>query len=375
MPKILFLTLKTFSLTGGIEKVCRILTRALYDIHTKSIAVHVASMYDKNSDIDLKYITKKHFKGFSGHQIKFVLSAIIKGMRSDIVILSHINLLFVALVIKAFSPKTRVIIYAHGIEIWRPIKSWKQKFLKNKCELWSVSRYTAQKLTEFHQIPSGKIKVIPNCLDPYLEIPIVFNKSAKLLKRYNLTSQQPVLFTLTRLSSTELYKGYDLVIEILPELIKKYPLIHYLLAGKADVKEKERLQELIAKNNLSQYVTLLGFLPDEELSEHFLLADVFVMPSRKEGFGLVFIEAAACGCKVIGGNQDGTTDALLNGQLGTLVDPERKEDIPQAIIQNLEKERSNTSSLAIQSLCLEHFSYQKYLQNIQKLLLAPGVCN
>ena len=372
MPdKILFLTLKTFSLTGGIEKVCRILTRALYDMSSVSKNILVASMHDQNSDCDSKYINQDQFKGFNGHKIKFILSAMIRGIRSDTVILSHINLLFVALLIKAFSPKTRIIVYAHGIEIWRNIKSWKQKFLKSKCELWSVSNYTAQKLAELHYIPAENIKVVPNCLDPYLEIPENFDKPVKLLQRYNLTPEQPVLFTLTRLSSTELYKGYDLIIEILPELIRRYPSIQYLLAGKADAEEKERLEALISSNNLGQHVTLLGFLPDEELTEHFLLADVFVMPSRKEGFGLVFIEAAACGCKVMGGNQDGTTDALLNGRLGTLVDPTNKEEIYKAIIRNLEEDRSDASSLAIQSLCLEYFNYQKYLQNIQQLLSAP----
>ncbi len=366
--KILFLTLKTFSLTGGIEKVCRILTRALYDIDSSLKNIHVISLYDKSTDRDLRYICKDEFDGFNGHRKRFILSAFRKGIRSDIVILSHINLLFVALLIKTFSPKTRIIVYAHGIEIWRTIKSWKQKFLKNKCELWSVSRYTAQKLIELHHVPAKNIAVIPNCLDPYLEIPSDFAKPIELLERYGLTSQQPILFTLTRLSSTELYKGYDLIIDILPELIKVHPTIHYLLAGKADQYEKERLQALILNNNLSQHVTLLGFLPDEELTEHFLLSDIFVMPSRKEGFGIVFIEAAACGCKVIGGNQDGTIDALLDGELGTLVHPTDKEAIYEAIISNLKHRKSEKSSQAIQSLCLEHFNYQTYLQHIQQLI-------
>ncbi len=368
--KVLLLTLKTFSLTGGVEKVSRIITKALYDMETilNKVKVVSFSMYDKDEDCISKYIPNHQFKGFGGKRVKFIREAFAKGIQSDVVILSHINLLFAALLIKTISPKTRIIVYAHGIEIWRPIPYWKSEFLKKKCELWSVSNYTSQKLQELHGIKSTQISVVLNCLDPYLEIPLEFSKPEKLLNRYNLTSDQPVLFTLTRLSSTELYKGYDLIIELLPRLLKIHPSIHYLLAGKADQKEKDRLEALIKQYDLQKQVTLSGFLPDEELTEHFLLSDVFVMPSRKEGFGIVFIEAAACGCKVIGGNQDGTVDALLDGKLGTLVHPTEKEAIYEAIITNLKKERSAVSSQAIQQLCLEHFSYQTYLQHIQQLI-------
>jgi glycosyltransferase involved in cell wall biosynthesis len=165
-----------------------------------------------------------------------------------------------------------------------------------------------------------------------------------------------------------LYKGYDLVIETMPDLIKKFPSLKYIIAGKADKEEKDRLSRLIETNNLSEHVTLLGFVPEEELSEHFLLADAFVMPSRKEGFGIVFIEAAACGCKTIAGNQDGSIDALLNGRLGTLVCPTDKDAIHDAIVKNLTTERTADTSLAIQSLCVRSFNYNRYYENIKNAI-------
>ena len=123
---------------------------------------------------------------------------------------------------------------------------------------------------------------------------------------------------------------------------------------------------------ISADVTLTGFIPDEELSVHFLLTDVFVMPSRKEGFGIVFIEAAASGCKIIGGNQDGSPQALLQGRLGTLIDPENKEALVKAITKSLNKPRSKRSSQTIQNLCLENFNYHQFIQRINELLIPDG---
>jgi phosphatidylinositol alpha-1,6-mannosyltransferase len=368
-PRVLFLTLRTFSLTGGIEEVCRVFSRVLFDMGFMLQNIAVYSMYDRTTDRDAKYIDRLSFKGFNGLRSLFLTRAVMKGMRSDVVIISHINLLFVALIIKRLSPKTRIIVYAHGTEIWRKIRGWKQRFLAKYCEVWAVSEFTSRKLQNMHRIPQEKITVIPNCLNPYLEIPAGFLKPAELLNKYKLKARQPILFTLTRLSTFELYKGYDIIIETLPQLIKEFPDLHYLLAGKADAQEQHRLEARIKKLGLQKYITLTGFIPDEEISSHFLLTDVFVMPSRKEGFGIVFIEAAACGCRIIGGNQDGSPQALLQGRLGTLIHPGKEDTLVKAIRENLNRPRNEASARAIQALCLEHFSYEKYLGTIQALLL------
>jgi phosphatidyl-myo-inositol dimannoside synthase len=372
-PKVLFLTLNMFSLTGGIEKVCRVFSRVLFDLGFELAGISVYSLYDKPTDRDSKYINKTSFRAFHKNRIWFVIRSLIQGIRADIVVLSHINLLFVAVLIKAVAPKTRIIMYAHGIEVWRNQHHWKSRFLRNHCELWAVSEFTAGKLREFKNADPDKIRVIPNCLDPFLEIPSIFNKPNNLLNRYHLTADQPVLFTLTRLSSYELYKGYDMIIESLPELIKTYSNIRYLVGGQADTNEQYRLRKLVDRLQLEEHVIFTGFITDEELISHFRLADIFIMPSRKEGFGIVFIEAASCGCKVIGGNQDGSREALLNGKLGTLIHPEQKETLLDAVNENLEHPRTEESSRAIQSLCMEHFNYQQYLQRIQQVLLRPDL--
>lgn len=322
-------------------------------------------MHDCEADLDHRYLDVEHYRGFNGKKLNFALAAVLKGITSQTVILSHVNLLIFAWIIKVLSPKTRIIMYAHGIEIWAQLPNWKRRFLQRNVEIWAVSEYTAAKIATMHQIDRKRITVVHNSLDPFFNISKQFEKPAHLLQRYHLQHNQPILFTLTRLSTQEGYKGYDQVLLAMPVLIKKYPDLHYLLAGKADEQEAYRIKKVIEQLGLKDYVTLCGFIKDEELADHFKLGSVFVMPSTHEGFGIVFIEAAACGAKVIGGNIDGSVDALINGQLGTLVNPQDVAEISLAIEQNLE---SLPAPLTIQDTCLTHFGYSLYLSNISRLL-------
>jgi glycosyltransferase involved in cell wall biosynthesis len=86
------------------------------------------------------------------------------------------------------------------------------------------------------------------------------------------------------------------------------------------------------------HVILTGFIPDDELVFYYNLCDCFVMPSKCEGFGMVFLEALACGKPVIAGNKDGSVDAVLDGELGVLVDPDNKDQIKDAIVDILKRE-------------------------------------
>jgi len=120
------------------------------------------------------------------------------------------------------------------------------------------------------------------------------------------------------------------------EIVKEIPNAKYILGGSGD--DVGRIKNLIRDNNLHEKVILTGFIPDEEIVDYYNLCDVFVMASRKEGFGIVFIEALACSKPVIAGNKDGSVDALLNGELGVSVDPDNIEEISRAIIKVLKGE-------------------------------------
>jgi phosphatidyl-myo-inositol dimannoside synthase len=98
-----------------------------------------------------------------------------------------------------------------------------------------------------------------------------------------------------------------------------------------DGDDRPRLEALAADLGLTERVRFVGLVGSEELPDYFRLADVFVMPSTGEGFGIVFLEAIASGIAVIGGNSDGSLDALADGVLGSPIDPEKNEELVSAI--------------------------------------------
>jgi glycosyltransferase involved in cell wall biosynthesis len=192
-----------------------------------------------------------------------------------------------------------------------------------------------------------------------------FKENDELRKKYGFQKDDIVLFTLTRLSSKERYKGYDKVISAMSQLKSRNKNVKYIIAGSYDWEEKEYIDRLSKKKGLFNDIVITGFIPDQDLVAHFSMNDIYIMPSMKEGFGIVFIEAMLYGLPVIAGNKDGSVDALLNGELGILVDPLNVKEISNAmelIINDKSKYIPNEEKL------LTYFSYQTYKNNLFKLI-------
>ena len=366
--EILLLTLRVFSATGGIEKVSRLAGKALYELQQekKITTVKVFSMYDSSSEVDEKYFPGTVFTGFGRRKLSYMIRVIRQGIKSRMVILTHVNLLSAGFLIKCFSPQTKLVLLAHGIEVWQPLPGWK-KYMLGKCDqVLPVSRFTKQKMMEQYGLKDQLFTVLNNCLDPFLKVPAK-EKDSSLLNRYQLDDTSIVLLTLSRLSSKERYKGYDNVFYALKNLVEFYPAIKYLVVGKYDAKEKQRLDNLIQVLELEKHIIFTGFIADEELAAHYALADCYIMPSKKEGFGIVFIEAMYYGKPVIAGNKDGSVDALKNGEFGLLVDPDSREEITAAI----EKVISHKSAyIPREEEVLDKFGYPVYKQNLWKIIEA-----
>lgn len=364
----LLLTLRIFSETGGIEKVCRAAGKALYEIHKEQPgnALKVFSMYDAQADLDIKYFPASVFKGFHKKKIRFIFAAIRHGINCNQVILSHVNLLVPGFFIKLIAPKTRLVLLAHGIEVWSPFSFWKKYMLRQCDQVLAVSSFTKVKMVTVHGLDEKKIHVLNNCLDPFLQAPVATGKSPALLQRYALHADDRLLMTLTRLSSQEQYKGYDQVLYAIHELTATWPNLKYLLVGKYDEVEKKRMDVIIKKLNLQQQIIFAGFIPEEELAEHFNIADCYIMPSKKEGFGIVFIEALFYGKPVIAGNKDGSVDALNHGAFGLLVNPDDQSKITCAIIKVIS---NKAAFIPNHEEVMQNFSYEVYREKLRNILL------
>src|SRR5690606_38613042 len=126
-------------------------------------------------------------------KIRFFKEMVQKGRQYDTVILSHINLLPIAWMIKKISPKTRIILLAHGIEIWYPLSSGKRKMITACDKIFAVSRYTADTIKNVHGLPEEKIAVLNNCLDPFLENPSKPRKNKALMVKYGFLPADKIL--------------------------------------------------------------------------------------------------------------------------------------------------------------------------------------
>jgi glycosyltransferase involved in cell wall biosynthesis len=354
---VLFLTLKVFSSTGGIEKVCRIAGKAMYENCNRfNKRLKIYSMHDDQaSSADNVYFPMEIFTGYHAQKFNFMWHAVKQGRYSKVVVLSHVNLLLAAWLIKKIRPSVRVILFAHGIEVWPRINGFKRKMLDCCDEIVSVSEYTRQKVIEVQGVAPGKCTLMNNCLDPFLPMLKNVVVSPALKEKYGFQPVDKILFTLTRLSAKERYKGYDKVMEAMVEL--KREDVRYLIAGSYDNAEKEYIDAMIKNLGLERKVVLAGFIPEADVASHFAMSDCYVMPSIKEGFGIVFIEAMYYGLPVIAGNADGSVDALQNGKLGVLVDPYNVEEIKKAIGNVLDDRKAY---LPDRELLLENFSYDSY---------------
>ena len=206
---------------------------------------------------------------------------------------------------------------AHGIDVWqlRPgLRCWALQRLQR---LLPVSRFTAESLHRQLSRRCPPITVLPNSVDPERFSP--GRRPPELLRRYGLQAEQPVIFSLTRLSSFDRYKNIHALLEAMPTLLGPFPELQLIIGGDGD--DRLRLEAQAAELQILASVRFVGAIPDQELVDHFRLATVFALPSEKEGFGIVFLEALACGTPVLAGNRDGSVDPLEDGRLGLLVDP------------------------------------------------------
>lgn len=359
MPTTLFLYLKSFSFTGGIEKFNRCFLKALHELSVEEpFKLQAISSHDAVTNE--QYFPAKNFKGFGGNRLKFLLYACWQTLFAKQIILGHINLAVIGFWVKWLRPKTELIIVIHGVDVWQPQTGLKLKALQMADKILSVSNYTKTIVCKNHPtINANKIHIFPNTIDPYFKLPSSFQKPQYLQERYGLTDTTKVLLTVTRLANTEQFKGYDHTISVLPTLQQQVGNnVQYILGGKGQEQELARITQHIQQTGTQQQVQLIGFIKDEELIDHYLLADVFVMPSKKEGFGIVFIEAMACGLKVIAGNKDGSVDALQHGTLGTLINPDSETELLAALKDAMQDPANDRR--ALQEKVMGVFGFDKF---------------
>ena len=338
--------LLTPNLSGadGISTVARLVTRACEDVTV--LALHEA---------DRTTFDEVDVEGSGGRSSHFVTAATrwaVSADRPATVIVNHLHLAPAALAFAARGASLLTIV--HGVEAWKPL-TWLQRVALDRSErIVAVSAYSRDRFRVANpHFAQRRIDVCHLGLEPIV------------------TSQGPAEWVpsaliVGRMARDERYKGHDLLIDIWRDVAADVPGAVLRVVGDGD--DRPRLEQKAATMNLGNHIEFLGRISDERLAHEYRRCTAVVMPSRGEGFGLVFIEAmrAARGC--IGGHGS-ASEIIVDGDTGFVVDPENGADLRQAVVRML-RDRTGTAAMGIRGRArfLQHFTEDHFRSRLHALL-------
>jgi phosphatidylinositol alpha-1,6-mannosyltransferase len=228
--------------------------------------------------------------------------------------------------------------FVHGEDIniaktSRELTLLTQSVLRHAEKLIANSSFTRDLLLNDWNVPSDRIEMMHPGVDCEFFTPPETPHLRQLFRE-----DQKVLLTVGRLQER---KGHDTLISGLPEILRQFPDVLYAIAG--DGEQRPVLQQMVSRLELEDHVRFLGEIDDSTLRQAYRECDLFALPNRTigrdvEGFGIVLLEAQACGKPVIAGKSGGTQDTLLPERTGFLIDcqdPKNPSELVKAICKLL----------------------------------------
>jgi len=299
--------------------------------------------------------SKVHQAPARSGRLRYSLAALFHTLRNkpDVVFCGHLYLVPLAAVI-AKGSGARLWVQLHGIDAWRKPGQLTARLLPMAKLVTVVSRYTRTRFLGWSTIGPHRVKVLPNTVSPPPQTPSAPNASERY-KRHG----GPVMLTVGRLAASERYKGHDRVLRCLPQLLQNEPNLQYLIAGDGD--DRQRLELLAQSCGVEENVQFLGKVSDEELDALYRIADLFVMPSTGEGFGIVFLEAMVRGVPALGLDADGSVDPLQDGRLGWVAN---EASLCETIHRALQKKPAPDLPQRVE----QTFGQQRFQQHAHRLM-------
>lgn len=226
----------------------------------------------------------------------------------------------------------KVFIYTHGEEISQDTNNFLARlrgyFLHHAHGVIAVSLFCKGQVISKYKVEQRKIHVVNNGVD--LQAYTREGKNRNVWPEH--IRSRRIILSVSRLVER---KGQETLIRAMPEILKEQPDAHSVIVGEGPLEGS--LKSLVSELGLEEHCSILGHAPQSEVLEYFKNCDVFALPCRTladgdtEGFGLVFLEAGACGKPVVAGVAGGTVEAVIDGTTGFLVNGSSVPEVAQAI--------------------------------------------
>lgn len=281
----------------------------------------------------------------------------------DLIICNHVELAAYGQRAKRQSG-TPYWVVAYGIEVWGDSSPGQADALGRADCVVAISKVT-QEILAAKGILRHKIELLYYGFDTNMFSPIAESASAA-----------PVLLTVCRLDAAERYKGYDAVVELMPNLLREFPALRYRIVG--DGTDRARVEALARRLGVDAQVEITGFVAEvDKIVDEYCQSTIFVMPSafesgskpRGEGFGFVYLEAAACGKPVIAAKGGGADEAVADGETGLLIDAAERDELRSAIQRLLRSpEEAQRMGAAGRLRVTELFSKERFEERFAELL-------
>jgi phosphatidyl-myo-inositol dimannoside synthase len=308
--QVLFVFTEVFA-NGGIQRFNQTILDACNGLE---VQYRVLSLNDSTASIAAhqKHDSQYSITGFSGNRWHFVLAIVGALMRNryDWVLIGHVN--FLTLLAAILAPwrfrAPRTMLVAHGIEVWSGIDGVRRFALRRIDRILCVSHYTRRRILE--QAPAliaDRLVIFPNALAETWRGCVAIPFAQSLPERF--------ILSVTRLEPGDRNKGIATVIEAFSMLAD--PSMHYFIVGQG--RDRPFLELVAMRCGVQQRVHFVRGVSDSELVALYRKCRAFVLPSGKEGFGIVFLEAMFFGAPVIAASEKGAVDVVRNGSTGLSV--------------------------------------------------------
>jgi len=361
-PRMLLVLPESFNCAGGIQMFCRALTLAAGRWAGSNDGTLDALVLNDSGLPDTRYVNGGFSSYFGAGKSKSKLLAkylsLISRAKYDLIIFGHVSLSPLALLAKVVHPGAKYLVMAYGVEVWHPLSPIQRYTVRHADAVLAISDYTKEQLVKNQTARADKIKIFSCTLDPYWQSGVVSqDKQPKL----------PVILSVTRMDINDRYKGIDSVIRSLPIVVPEVGPVEYKIVGEGN--DLPRLRALAAGLGMSRYLSFAGGISEEQLREQYQRCSLFVLPSSKEGFGIVFLEAMAQGKPVLGGAHGGTPSVIKDGETGLLVDNADVSGIARAIIRLLKDEdMRNEFGRAGHERLQGRFTFDQFERNFRKVV-------